>query len=137
LLVLILIAVRVGLLNMSKSSSMSTGSRVWDTGIVDPAFRVLLELPFSSSRYFRPIAETDCTTALVSAGSGSTFFSRWTSAIAVTFPVCGFSSGLSLLTIPTRVPAMRTWLVFSRPEASGSSTLRLYVGTNGRPLLAL
>ncbi len=69
---------------------MSTGSRVCATGIVWPAFSVWRELPFSSSRYFRPTAETDCTTALVSAGSGSTFFSSFSVAIAVRRPVRGF-----------------------------------------------
>ena len=61
---------------------MFTGSVVWSTGIVCPAFNVLEELPFSSSRYFSPIAETDCTIAFVSAGSGSTFFSSLRLAIA-------------------------------------------------------
>jgi hypothetical protein len=39
--------------------------------------------------------------------------------------------------IPTREPAIRTWLAFCRPDASGSATFRLYVGTNGSPLFAL
>ncbi len=69
---------------------MSTGSRVCAIGIVWPAFSVWRALPFSSSRYFRPIAETDCTTAFVSAGSGSTFFSSLRVAIAVMRPVRGF-----------------------------------------------
>ena len=116
---------------------MSTGSRVCETGIVAPAFSVCEEEPFSSSRYFSPTAETDCTIAFVSAGSGCTFFSSFRSAIAVTRPVAGSSWGLSELTIPTRVPAIRTWLVACRPEVSGSATLMLYVGTNGNPLLAL
>ncbi len=116
---------------------MSTGSRVWAIGIVWPAFSVARAVPFSSSRYFRPIVETDCTTAFVSAGNGSTFFSSLRFAIAVTRPVRGFCRSDSELTIPTRVPAMRTWLEGCRPVASASSTLMLYVGTNGRPLLAL
>ena len=102
---------------------MLTASRVWATGIVSPALIVLRELPFSSSRYFRPIVETDCTTAFVSAGSGSTLFSSLSSAIAVTRPVRGFSYGLIALTRPTRVPAMRTWLEGISPDASGSWTL--------------
>ena len=68
---------------------MSTGSVVWLTGISCPALIVSLDLPFSSSRYFRPIADTDSTVALVSFGSGSTFFSRCRLAIAVTLPVDG------------------------------------------------
>ena len=69
---------------------MFTGSVVWLTGIVWPALIVWLDVPFSSSRYFRPIAETDSTIAFVSAGSGSTPFSSFSSAIAVTRPVRGF-----------------------------------------------
>ena len=38
---------------------------------------------------------------------------------------------------PTRVPAIRTWLVGCSSDVSGSTTFRLYVGTNGSPLLAL
>ena len=44
---------------MLKRSLISTGSRVLATGIVWPALIVCLDVPFSSSRYFRPIAETD------------------------------------------------------------------------------
>ncbi len=104
---------------------MLTASFVCETGIVWPALSVLCELPFSSSRYFRPIVETDWTTALVSAGSGSTLFSSFSSAIAVTRPVLGFWCGVSPDTSPTRVPAMRTWLDGISPDASGSSTLML------------
>jgi hypothetical protein len=68
---------------------MFTGSVVWLTGIVCPALIVRLELPFSSSRYFRPMAETDCTIAFVSAGSRSNFFSSLRLAIALTLPVWG------------------------------------------------
>ena len=83
------LAVRVFLSNMLNSWSMSTGSRVWQTGIVAPALSVACEVPFSSSRYFSPIADTDCTIALVSAGSGSMPFSSLRFAIAVMRPVCG------------------------------------------------
>jgi hypothetical protein len=94
-------------------------------------------LPFSSSRYFRPIAETDWTIAFVSAGSFSTLFSSFRFGDRRERAGLGVLVGESELTTPTRVPAMRTWLEGCRPEASGSSTLMLYVGTNGRPLLAL
>ncbi len=116
---------------------MSTGSRDWLTGISPPALSVLVEVPFSSSRYFSPIADTDSTVAVVSAGSGSTFFSSFRLAIAVTRPVAASCCGVSELTSPTRVPPMRTWLEGCSPAACGSATLMLYVGTNGRPLLAL
>ena len=116
---------------------MSTGSRTCVTGIVAPAFNVREDVPFSSSRYFSPTADTDCTIALVSAGSGSYFFSSFMSTTAVTRPVAGSWCGLIELTTPTRVPAIRTWLVGCSPEVSGSVTLMLYVGTNGSPLLAL
>jgi len=98
---------------------------------------VLLDVPFSSSRYFRPIAETESTVAFVSAGSGSTFFSSLRLAIAVTRPVDGSWCGVSDPIRPTRVPPIRTWLDGCSPDPSGSATLMLYVGTNGRPLLAL
>ncbi len=75
---------------MSKNWLRSTGSRVWLTGIVAPCLSVFCEVPFSSSRYFVPIDDVDCTTACVSAGSGSTPFSSFRSAIAVTRPVAGF-----------------------------------------------
>ena len=102
---------------------MSTGSRVCATGIVSPASSARCEVPFSSSRYFNPIADTDSTIACVSAGSGSTLFSSFRWAIAVTCPLLGFNCGVSELTIPTRVPAIRTSLAFCRPEVSGNSTL--------------
>ena len=63
---------------------MFTGSRVWLTGIVCPALIFAdASCPPCSSRYFSPIVETDCTAAVVSAGSGSTFFSSFSVAIAV------------------------------------------------------
>ena len=68
---------------------MSTGSRVWLIGIVRPGFSGCLETPFSSSRYFSPIADTESTIARVSIGSGSTFFSSFRLAIVVTRPVAG------------------------------------------------
>ena len=104
---------------------MFTGSRVWLTGIVCPALIVAVELPLLSSRYFSPIVETDWTAAVVLAGSGSTFFSSFSVAIAVVWPVFGFRCGLSELTVPTRVPPRRTWFWSCRPEAWGSSTLML------------
>ncbi len=44
-----------------------------------------------SDRYFSPTAETDCTIAWVSTGSGPTFFSSFIPMIAVTRPVLGSS----------------------------------------------
>ena len=73
LIVFCWIAVLVFWSNMLNSWLMSTGSRVCETGIVAPAFSVCEEVPFSSSRYFSPTAETDCTITFVSAGSGSNF----------------------------------------------------------------
>ena len=117
---------------------MLTASRVWSTGIVWPAFSGCREVPFSSSRYFRPIAETDCTIALVFGRQRfDALFELQAQAIALTRPVLGFLMGRSGLTSPTRAPAMRTWFEGITPEASLSSTLMLYVGTNGSPLLAL
>ena len=107
------------------------------TGIVSPARSGAREVPFSSSRYFSPIADTDSTIARVSRGSGSMLFSSFRFAIAVSAPVRGSSCGLSELTRPTRVPPSRTWFAFCSPEPSGRATLMLYVGTNGSPLLAL
>ncbi len=72
---------------------MFTGSRVWPIGIAWPALIVCVEVPFSSSRYFSPIADTDWTIARVSAGSGSTLFSSFRLAIAVMRPVCGILVG--------------------------------------------
>ena len=117
LLLLILIAVRVGLSNMLNSSSMFTGSLVWLIGIVLPALIVACELPRLSSRYLSPIVDTDSTSAVVLAGSGSTFFSSFSEAIAVLRPVFGFWCGLSELIVPTRVPPRRTWFWSERPEA--------------------
>ncbi len=84
------IAIRVCLSKMLKKSWISTGSRACETGIVAPAGIVRGECPRFSSRYFRPIVDTDSTSIVVSAGSGPACFSSFRLTIAVTLPVVGF-----------------------------------------------
>ncbi len=117
------IAIRVFLSKMLKKSWICTGSWDCETGIVPPSGIIWWECPRVSSRYFRPIVETDSTSVEVSTGSGPACFSSLRLTIAVTRPVAGSWWGVSALTTPTRLPASRTWLPFCRPEASGSSAL--------------
>ena len=90
LIVLFWIAVRVFRSNMLNSSSMSTGSRVWVTGIVAPALQRLARrcpfpVPGTSVRSPRPTARSpSCRRA-----AARTLFSSLSSAIAVMRPVVG------------------------------------------------
>ncbi len=109
------IAILVRLSNILKKFCICTGSPDCEAEIVAPSGSFALERPRVSSRYFRPIVETDSTRVRVSTGSGPACFSSLRLTIAVILPVAGFWWGTSPLTIPTRLPASRTWLPFSRP----------------------
>ena len=125
------IAVRVGLSNMLKTWSISTGSgRAALSGIVEPALKPWLESPRLIWRYFRPSADLERTTIVESSGSCSRSLLRSMSTLA-TWPVHwrvgsngqGASvtfSGVIAVIWPTRWPPMRTSLPLTMLLASGS-----------------
>ena len=131
------IARRVRSGNMSKNSSSSTGwGSAWRSGIVEFAARSCVDVPRVSWTYFRPSADRGRIFTRVSAGSGLTTVSSFRHSTAMTSPL-GCVCGSMQETVPTRVPPTRTSLPFTSPAAFGTSTLRSYVGTNGRPEFAL
>ena len=101
LFVLTWFAVRVFLSNMLNSWSMSTGSRVWETGIVPPGLerpcaRGPFPVPGTSARSPRPTARSPSCRRAAARPS----FRASVSTIAVTRPVFGSWCGVSELTTP-------------------------------------
>jgi hypothetical protein len=125
-------------LKVLKTSSISTGSGVaCEAGIVSPAEKPSSDSPGVISTYFRPSAERGRMIIVESTGSGSTFFSSFSSTSAVGAESPSPATGVISETAPTRWPPIRTSLPTTRFAALLNSALRSYVGTNGRPLFAL
>ena len=89
-----------------------------------------------TSMYLRPSAERGRIMIVESTGSGLIRVSSLRSSLAITEPL-SCCTGVILSTTPTRRPPMRTSLPFTRLVARGTSAVRRYVGTHGRPWFAL
>jgi hypothetical protein len=116
--------VRVGLLNVLNTWSISTGAgRALRSGIVSPARSDLDERPCVISTYFRPSAERGRTMNVESARSGSTVLSSLSESSADVLPSAERSALMSLTT-PTRSPPMRTSFPTTRLAAFGTRAFR-------------
>ena len=117
------IAARVRASKVFSTSSISTGWGVaLRTGIVAPSSKPRWFVPFVSSTYFRPSAERERTTTVVSTGSGLTVVSSFSVSRADTRPPTPFLGSI-FVTAPTRVPPRRTSLPTTRFAALGTCAL--------------
>ena len=125
--------------NVANASSKSFDCDPCASGTVAPAASSRLEVPGVTSMYFTPRAERGRTRSRVSLLSGSTLLSSCisTTAIPRRRPPWVLTAPSMRDTAPTRKPPMRTSLPLTSLAPVGSSALSVYVGTNGRPELAL
>ena len=119
------IAARVRASKVLSTSSISTGSGVaLRTGMVAPSSKPWRFVPFVSSTYFRPSAERERMTTVVSTGSGLIVVSSFSVRSAETLPPASLRGSI-FVTAPTRVPPRRTSLPTTRLAALGTWALRV------------